>query len=138
MKYVFLALFLAFSLDAQRGFPTVNDEIMKVEETYRVAKLNRDINTLNLILAEGFNETNQNGNSRNKTETLDLWRTFVIESLTTDSYEVRVSASTAMVLGTQTENGYEHMLFTRVYVKGRDGWKLFASMQYRNPKLPSL
>ena len=96
---------------AQTRLPTITDEVMKVDETYRVAKLNRDINTLNLILAESYQGTNQNGNSRNKSETLDLWRNFAIDSLTTDTYEVRVSDSTAMVFGTQTENGSEQMLF---------------------------
>jgi hypothetical protein len=108
---------------------------MKVEEVYRVAKLNGDINTLNLILAEGFNETNQNGNSRSKRETIELWKTFRISSLTTDTHEVRMNESTGMVIGTQTENGKERMLFTRVYVKNSNGWQLFASMQFRNPKL---
>src|SRR5262245_5511019 len=121
MKFVFLALSLACSVAAQSAPPAVAEEVMKADEVYRVSKLNSDIDTLNLILAEGFNETNQNGNSRNKSQTIDLWRTFRIASLTTDTHEVRVNGSTAMVLGTQTENGSERMLFTRVYVKNSNG-----------------
>lgn len=137
MRCVSLALFLACSLAAQSAPPTVAEEIMKVDEVYRVAKLNGDVDTLNLILADGFNETNQNGNSRNKPETIELWKNFRIASLTTDTHEVRVNGSTAMVIGTQTENGKERMLFTRVYAKNSNVWQLFASMQFRNPKLLS-
>jgi hypothetical protein len=106
---------------------------MKSDEVYRLAKLNRDIKALDRILADGFNETNQNGHSRNKAESLELWKSFSISSLKTDTHEVRVAGDTAMVIGTQTEDGTERMLFTRVYVKGPAGWQLLASMQFRNP-----
>ena len=137
MKRVSAALFLAFSLAAQTAPASITDDVMKVDEFYRVAKLNRDINALSSILAEGFNETNQNGNSRNKSETIELWKKFRIASLTTDTHEVRVNGSTAMVIGTQTENGTERMLFTRVYVNKANEWQLFVSMQFRDPKLPN-
>lgn len=97
-----------------------------------MAKLNQDVAALSRILADGFNGTNQNGNSRNKAETLELWKSFQIASLTTDSSQVTVAGNTAKVLGTQTE-GAERMLFTRVYVRGGNGWQLLASMQFRNP-----
>ncbi len=86
---------------------------MSLEEDYWIAKLKNDTSTLNQILADGFYEMNQNGNGRKKAETLDLWwRSFKISSLTTESFEVRVSADEAAVTGTQTENGDERMLFT--------------------------
>lgn len=110
-------------------------DVMRVDEAYRLAKLRRDTAALEAILADAFNETNQNGNSRNKAQTLDLWKGFRIDSLTTDTSEVRLAENTAMVLGTQTENASEHMLFTRVYVKGPAGWQLLSSMQYRNPNI---
>jgi hypothetical protein len=62
-----------------------------------------------------------------------LWRTFSISSLTTDTHRVRFAGDTAMVTGTQTEDGTERMLFTRVYVKGSTGWQLLSSMQYLDP-----
>ena len=111
--------------------------VMRLDEEYRVAKLKQDTNTLNRILADGFYEMNQNGNGRNKAETLDLWHSFSISSLTTDSYEVRVSGDMAAVTGTQTENGNERMLFTRIYVKGPTDWQLLSSIQFRDPKLES-
>jgi len=125
------ALLLAGSAAAQSP---AEDAIKNAEETYRLAKLHQDIPTLERILADSFNETNQNGNSRNKVQTLDLWKSFSIDSLQTNSMEIRVSDNTAMVLGTQTENGNEHMLFTRVYVNRYGQWQLLASMQYRDPR----
>ncbi|MEP6715163.1 MAG: nuclear transport factor 2 family protein [Terriglobia bacterium] len=116
----------------QPGTPAY--EVMRTEEAYRVAKLHQDIPALDRVLAEGFTETNQNGNSRNKTQSLDLWKTFSVSSLTTDTAEVRVTGDSATVLGTQTENGYEHMLFTRVYVRTGGGWQLLTCMQFRDPK----
>ena len=109
------------------------DEVMRVDEAYRIAKLTRDLPVLDRILADGFNETNQNGNSRDKMQTINLWRSMIIPSLTTDTFQVRITGGTAMVTGTQTE-GTERMLFTRVYVMGSNGWQLLSSMQFRNPR----
>ena len=129
-----IAVTVAFSLltDGQT-LPAGAEDVMKVDEAYRLAKLHQDIKALDQILADGFNETNQNGNSRDKAHTLELWKTFAISSLTTDTSEVRVTGDAAMVLGTQTENGSEHMFFTRVYVWRTGGWQLLSSMQFRNP-----
>jgi len=112
---------------------SVENDVMKIDEAYRLAKLNRDVKALDRILADAFNETNQNGTSRDKAETIELWKTFSISSLTTDTHQVRVAGETATVTGTQTEDRTERMLFTRVYVKGPSGWQLLASMQFRNP-----
>lgn len=114
-----------------------NDPVMKVDEQFRLAKLHNDINTLNLILADNFYETNQNGNSRNKAQTIELWTSFPIRSLTTDSAELRKSGDTAVVTGAQTEEnggGTDRMLFMRVYINSSQGWKLLACMQFRNPR----
>ena len=105
---------------------------MRVDEAYRVAKLKQDTGALGRLLAEGFNETNQNGNSRNKAETIELWKSFSVNSLYTDTAEVRITGDTAVVMGTQTENDDEHMLFNRVYVRSGYGWQLLSSMQFRN------
>jgi hypothetical protein len=125
-----VALLAAGPAAAQRS---VEDQVMQVDEAYRIAKLKQDTAALDRILANGFNETNQNGNSRDKTQTLELWRSFSISSLTTDSFQVRVTGNTAKVTGTQTESGDERMLFTRVYISGPMGWQLLASMQFRDP-----
>ena len=113
----------------------VEGEVMKADEEFRIAKVNRDTAALSRILADSFNETNQNGNSRDKAQMIELFTTFEVRSLTTDTSRVRVSGGTATVNGTETEGGTERMLFTRVYVNSGAGWQLLASMQFRNPKL---
>jgi hypothetical protein len=112
---------------------SVEDDVLKVDEAYRVAKLKRDTQTLDRILADAFYETNQNGNSRDKAQMIELWKSFSISSLTTDSEEVRIANDTATVTGRQTEDGTDRMLFMRIYAKGSSGWQLLSSMQFRDP-----
>jgi hypothetical protein len=113
-----------------------SDPVMRVDEEFRLAKLHNDVATLGRILADNFYETNQNGNSRNKAQTIELWTSFPIRSLTTDSAEIRITGQTAVVTGSQTElnsTGTDKMLYLRVYANGADGWRLAACMQYRDP-----
>jgi hypothetical protein len=113
----------------------VGQAVMQVDEQFRLAKLNKDTATLDRILADNFYEMNQNGNGRNKAEFIDLFKTFPIDTLTTDSFTVRVAGDTASVTGSQNENGVIPMLFLRVYVKGPNGWQLLSSLQAHNPRL---
>jgi hypothetical protein len=125
--------------DARVNTPAgVTAQISDIEEQFRVAKLRNDVQRLDGILDENFVETNQNGNSRTKNQTIELFRSFSIQSLTTDSSTVRVTGNAALVTGSQTEvngTGTDRMLFTRVYVRSGDRWRLLASAQFRNPKL---
>lgn len=111
---------------------------MRVDEQFRVAKLKRDTEALGRILADNFYEANHNGNSRNKAQCIELFTSFPIASLTTDSADVRITGDTAVVTGSQTEHnnsGVDRMLYMRVYIRGAASWQLLASMQFRNPKL---
>jgi hypothetical protein len=122
-------------VDTPRG---VAAQVSDIEEQFRVAKLKNDVQSLDRILDESFVETNQNGNSRTKSETIELFRAFPIQSLDTDSSTVRLTGDAALVTGSQTEvngTGTDRMLFTRVYIKSGDRWRLLASSQFRNPKL---
>jgi hypothetical protein len=137
-KAIFGAMVLAaLRLGADEPRSAATDEIMKVDEQFRVAKLNKDTAALGSILADNFCETNQNGNTRNKAQFIELFASFPIESLTTDSAQVRITGETAVVTGSQNEgNGarVDRMLYMRVYIKVAAGWQLLASMQFRNPK----
>ena len=116
----------------------VEAQIRDIEEQFRVAKLKNDAQSLDRILDTSFVETNQNGNSRTKNEAIELFRSFSIQSLKTDSATIRVSDNAAVVTGSQTEvndTGTDRMLFTRVYIRSGDWWRLLASSQFRNPKL---
>jgi len=68
---VFFAVGLAAGQPAASR--SAGDDVMKIDEAYRLAKLHQDTLALDGILADDFNETNQNGNSRNKAQTLELW-----------------------------------------------------------------
>ena len=112
--------------------------VMDVEEQYRLAQVNNDTKALNGILEEKFYETNQNGNSRNKAETIQLWTTFHISARTTEQSEIRLTGNTALVTGSETERnstGVDRMLFMRTYVKTHNGWRLIGAVHFRNPKL---
>ena len=124
----------------ERSRGGVEARIRDIEEQFRVAKLENDVRSLESILDESFVETNQNGNSRTKKEIVELFRSFPVQSLKTDSSTIRVSDNAAVVTGSQTEvndTGTDRMLFTRVYIRSGDRWRLLASSQFRNPKLPA-
>jgi uncharacterized protein DUF4440 len=108
------------------------------DEQWRQAKLANDLPLMAEVLSDDFFETNQNGNSRNKAQMLDLWSTFRIASLTTGSATIRLSGEAATISGQQTEvnaTGTDRMLFTRVYVKDKNGnWRLLSSTQFRDPQ----
>jgi hypothetical protein len=115
---------------------TEEQAVRLVDEAYRVAKRVNDTDALDRLLHPIFIETNQYGTSRDKTKSIDLWRTFKIGSLTTDTSDVRVSGDTAVVTGTQTEDAVQ-MLFMRTYVRTDARWQLATSMQFRDPRGPS-
>jgi hypothetical protein len=121
---------------SQTRFQLTGDQaaVISVDEEYRVAKMNNNTATLGRILSTDFHETNQNGNTRDYLQTIELWKTFRVTSLTTDSFEVSVTGDTAVVRGSMTEGNAERMLFTRVYIRGVSGWRLLSSMQFRNPR----
>jgi len=114
---------------------SVQEQVMRVDEDFRLAKIKRDTATLTRVLADNFYETTQNGNSRNKAQMIELFRDFTIGSLTTDAFEVRITGASAVVTGSQTEDA-DRMLFMRAYVKTPAGWQLLASMQFRDPNAP--
>ena len=119
-----------FTYDAQGA-------VLRVDEQFRLAKLTNDVPTIDGLLADEFFETNQNGNTRDKAETLDLWATFKISSLVTERATIRLAGDLATIAGQQTEvnaSGTDRMLFTRVYVRSGSTWKLLSSTQFRNPQ----
>jgi hypothetical protein len=112
--------------------------VLRVDEQFRLAKLANDVRAIENLLSNDFFEMNQNGNGRDKSETLDLWTSFKISSLVTERATIRLAGDQATMTGQQTEvngTGTDRMLFTRVYVRsGADDWKLLSSTQFRNPK----
>ena len=56
----------------------VADEVRQAEERFRRAKLSNDVAVLQRIVDEAYVGTNQNGNSRDKRQMIDLFRTFPV------------------------------------------------------------
>jgi hypothetical protein len=115
----------------------VAQQIVEIEEAYRMAKLANDVRALDRILSPDFFGTNQNGNSRNKREALELFASFPIESLVVERAVLRFTGETVVVTGEQTEvngTGTDRMLFTRVYVRSGGTWQLLSNTQFRNPR----
>jgi hypothetical protein len=127
-------VFAATQIRAQFSAQLSTDQyaVMKVDEEFRLAKMRNDTNVLERILSDQFFETNQNKNSRNKGQMVELFRTFPIHLLTTDDFHVRISDGTAFVTGSQTEDG-DHMFFMRAYAKNRENWQLISSIQFHKP-----
>jgi hypothetical protein len=117
------------------------EDVMRADETFRVAKLTADRPALERILHNDYIGVNQTGNTRDKKQLLELFEWFRIESLVTNRAHVRFSGDNAVVMGEQTENsatGNDRMLFTRVYVKTMPGeWHLLSSTQFRDPRAPT-
>lgn len=112
---------------------TEETEVLRVEDSFRQAKLKNDVKTLSQILADDYSGMNQWGARRGKSSLLELFQSFRIDSLTTLESTVRITGGTAIVDGVMTETGpggdFKNMLFSRVYVK-RDGrWQLWSSFQ---------
>jgi hypothetical protein len=115
----------------------VAQQIVEIEEAYRIAKLANDVPALDRILSPDFVGTNQNGNSRNKREALELFASFPIQSLVVERAVLRFTGATVVVTGEQTEvngTGTDRMLFTRVYMRSGAGWQLLSNTQFRNPR----
>jgi hypothetical protein len=107
-----------------------------VDNTWQRAKQAADLAALDRLMADGFYEMNQYGRGRDRAEMLDLWRSFRIQSITTDSARVRLAGNIATVTGAQTERnnlGVERMLFVRVYMNDGKPWRLLSSTQFMRP-----
>ena len=141
MSRNFIALVIAFFAavcvppafcQARPVSPAEEAEVLKVEDAFRLAKLQNDTAALSEIVADEYSGVNQYGHRRDKAEVIELFRTFKISSLTRAEADVRIAGDVAIVVGSQTEvnpAGKERLMFTRVYVR-RDGrWRLLSSTQ---------
>ena len=113
-------------------------EVLGLEEQFRQARLRGDLKALDRVLTDDYSGTNQNGHTRNKSETRDLFKSFKLKSLSIEKQQVIVHGSTAVVTGFQTESildspGPARLRFVRVYVKQVGRWQLLASQQMNAP-----
>jgi TonB family protein len=123
---------------AQPSAARGNDEaaILALEEQFRLAKIERDVPALDRLLDDAVISTNQSGSRRNKTQLLELWRTFPVDLLSLDSADVQITGDLATVTGRQSEvsgTGNDTMLFTRIWRRTGGTWRLFSVTQFRDP-----
>jgi beta-lactamase regulating signal transducer with metallopeptidase domain len=110
--------------------------VLQAEEQFRVAKVKADLDALDRLMDASIVSTNQNGNTRDKSGLLELWSYFRIQLLTLDSADVKITGDLATVTGRQTElnaTGTDRMLFTRIWRRSGDAWKLISVTQFRDP-----
>ena len=111
-------------------------DVIALEEMFRVAKLRNDVASLQGILADEYVGLNENGRTRTKSQVLELFRTFRIDSLEVTRASIRLSGPIAVVTGSQVQHTcvVEKMLFLRTYVARRGQWQLLSNTQFRRPE----
>jgi hypothetical protein len=117
-----------------------NETVLRnLEDEYTLAKLRNDTDAIGRIMADEYYDMNQNGNGRNKAQSLELWKTFKLTSLKSTVHRIKISGDTAMVFGrlvtgcTGESCSPEIALFMHLYVL-RDGqWRMLGGMQFRDP-----
>ena len=135
---------LALSMAAAAA-PSVQEEIRAVEEQRRRAYLAGDYDTVAGLLADDFFLINAQGMTRDKKNTIALFRSgdMRVESLTFHDVAIRAQGDVAVVTGRSTvketfrgQDRSGDQRFTRVYVK-RDGrWLLWVYQLTRVPDAP--
>jgi len=120
-------------------------EITKLENQWVQAIVNKDLDTLNVILADDFNGTGANGATFPKATALDEIKSgaYDVESMTLDEVSVNVYGDTAVSFTSQQEkskysgrDSSGHYHFTNVWVKRNGRWQAVAThgSPYGNPK----
>jgi TonB family protein len=118
-------------------------QVELAERQLQAARMRNDVVESTRLLADEFVGTDQNGSTRNKAATVELFRTVSISSLTQTISDERVTSGMAVVTGAAVEGngtGLERMLFTHVWRRDDAGWwRLVSSSQFRDPRAtPSL
>ncbi len=139
-----VALLVAVGAAYAAAPPTADpneNEIRKVDEEIRRARVNNDTETLGRLVASEYYGINQNGRARDKEQFLELFKTFKTASLAVDIRRIRINGDSAIVAGRMREVlpcgradcPADVMLFLRTYVR-RDGrWLLQSNAQMRDP-----
>ncbi len=133
MKSFVLVMALTFGLAFPALAQSADETALRdIEQRLHDAKLKNDVATLDRYLHADYFGTNQTGNQRDKQKILTLFKTFPIQSLSTNVLRVRVTGDIAVVTGTLDERsgtGNDHMLFTHTYLRTREGWQQLGAHQ---------
>lgn len=114
----------------------IEGQILQLEEQLRKALLQKDMQTLDRLVADDYVETGPNGTIRNKSQNVaDLKSANVkLDYLNFSNVKARVNGNTVVVTGIVTRKGIllgnqfrGQTRFTRVYVKRDLGWQAVAA-----------
>jgi hypothetical protein len=113
-------------------------QILQIEREFGKARQTGDTALLDKIMSPSYHSTNQSGSRRTKAQTLELFRTFKLASVEILEPQVTVVGDIGLVSGRQRESNCAavyNLLFTRIYVRSRPGWRLLSSTQFIDPRL---
>jgi len=129
---------------ARTAIAVASPELQQVELAERqlqAARMRNDVVEATRLLADEFVGTDQNGSTRSKAATVELFRTVGVNSLTQTISDERVTNGMAVVTGSSVEEngkGPDRMLFTHVWRRDDAGWwRLVSSSQFRDPRATS-
>jgi ketosteroid isomerase-like protein len=123
--------------------PADEAAIRKLEDEFLKAKVANDTAALARIVAEDYYGMNQNGNARNRTQLLELFKNFPMGAVDVDIERIRISGDNAVVAGRQRErcqgagggdNCRDIQLFLRTYVRRGGRWQVLTSVNYHDPQ----
>jgi hypothetical protein len=110
--------------------------IIGLEKKWAEAIVNRDMGTLNEIIADDFTGTGWSGDTYSKTKAINdiEYRVYVAQSLDLENIKVKVFGDTAVVTLTQVEKSkYENMDcsgrygYSDVWLKRNGSWQAVSS-----------
>jgi peroxiredoxin len=137
MKRIYLTFFISLILshfiwgqNSGESKPIEQKILTQIETEYFKSKLENNVRVLDEILDKNFVSTNQFGHIRNKSQSLEFYKTFKTRSSKLDSIiAVKiVNETSATVTGIQTENGNK-ISFTHNYIKNGKNWQILSSVQ---------
>jgi hypothetical protein len=116
---------------------TDQKRLQAAEESLSRAKVRRDIKGLRDLLDDEYLGLNHSGKWRDKRELVDVFtRGFALNEIAVSGLQVRVGGDVATVTGRVKEKSCtdDRLVFMRTYVRRAGQWRLFNSVQFREPE----
>ncbi len=133
------ALFVAIALTQDPSAPAIDSgvaaELSRLEKEWNAAHVRGDAAVLDRLWADDFVATVPNMPRWNKAQTMQVWRSgrMKFKSYDTSGVEIRTYGHTAVVTGQLHRTRVlgaraidDNWQFTKVYVRGPQGWKVVA------------
>jgi hypothetical protein len=118
---------------------TAEKRLQAAEKSLSQAKVRRDIKGLRDLLDDQYLGLNHSGKWKTKRELVDVFaKGFALNEIAVSGLQVRVAGDVATVTGRVKEKSCtdDSLLFMRTYVRREGEWRLFNSVQFREPEIP--